>query len=186
MSGGWRRVVAIAVPVVALVAIGAWLWVGLTPTVTEGPFGAPGPGVVVVPRADGRDGTWAMTGTSATIVQSLTNDSRVPITVEAGGEVADLSLAVSFQPQWGGAQGIGTLGTPTVASVTVEPGYAVGVVITVTAPPCDQRSTDGSEVLDSIELRVRSLGLPSTQRLVFDDQATLTVLGRPGCRATTP
>ena len=88
-----------------------------------------------------------------------------------------LTLTAELQPDpYTDAAGVGGLKQPRTDSVTGAPDHIVGVVLSLTAPPCKRR-TNGPMQFGGAYFNVRTLGVSTTQFVLLFLGSTLTVPG---------
>ena len=172
-----RWITAGVISGVAVVAVGGWWTVANNPAVARGPMMAGGVGTAETdPSAGPR---MVLRGNQTVLHASITNDGTTPFTltgVVSPTDISEISLSAVFERQ---ADFSGTVAphSPTFAEVSVAPGRSVGVVLTVTVPPCSKR-TLWPQAFEGAEFTVRSLGVTTTHWVDLDLLGPLYIPGR--------
>lgn len=145
-----RPRVLVAAAAAVLLAAG-WLWTGLHPTVTPGAV-VEARGLAQVTDTYGQT-TWQGPATGGALVLPVRNDGPLPVT-----------LSLPDTPLMGFVR-LTSVGPG--ASVALRPGRTADVVVQVgVVPPyCGALSPGTRYTALEVDVRVRTLGLPSTQRL---------------------
>jgi len=146
---------------IVIVGTAAWWSIANNPVVVSGPFLASVSGLAPADPAVGSG--YVMTGDRIVLHASITNVGTAPFTltgVVSPPEPAQLSLSAAFEYH-ADFSGSPIPHAPTAAEVPVAPGKAVGIVLTISAPPCSKRTVGPSD-FGGAEFTVRSLGVTTT------------------------
>lgn len=163
-----------------LLAVGAWLWVALHPAVEQGSLSQPRG---LEAATDGFEQTrYVAPPEGGELLVSLRNAGRLPLTVSAVPQeegVAFLRVLGLRTVVDGATAGRG----PWREAVRVGPGDEATLLLRagVLPPYCAPYAPGSSATAVELPVRVRSLGVPSVQRLPLPLPVTVTGAS-PACR----
>jgi len=181
INRGWVGLLSVA----ALAA--AWIAVGTNPAVTQGSFFGPPPAGARIATDGVTDTRLVMPGEPGRTYEvplSLRNAGRVPFTVLGlDGENPLLhGIALHADPY---AEGYGSrYWAEGAEQISLGPGDEVGVVVSIGVPECLIYQEGGWAEFDTLPLRVRQLGLTTTQDV--ETFLPLTLTGTTPDGATPP
>jgi len=171
VNRGWVGLLSVA----ALVA--AWIAVGTNPALAPGSFFGPPPSGARIANdgvADTRLVMQAEPGRTYAVVLSLRNAGRVPFTVLGDAEENPLVHGISlYGDPYADGYGDRTW-TSADERLALGPGEEAGIVVEVGAPECVPYAEGGYAEFETLQLRVRQLGLTTTQEVPLDLPLTLT------------